>query len=96
MTNNTLQQPTTWKRVRSIKEFSVIVILLVLIIFACVRSPAFLSISNLRTTAIAFACNGIIAIAMTLALVIGGIVLYVGPVLVVSGACTVVVGHSVV
>lgn len=94
MRNQTLKQPTLWKKTRSIKEFSVIVILLILIVFACIMSPAFLSTSNLRTTAIGFSCNGIIAIAMTLALVSGGFDLSVGSVLGFSAACTVVAANS--
>lgn len=70
-----------WKNISSVKEFSIVVILLAMIIFASLVSPAFLSVTNLRTTAVGFACNGIIAIAMTLALVSGGFDLSVGAVL---------------
>ena len=63
------------------KEASIIVILIALIIFASIVSPAFLTATNLRTTAIGFACNGIIAIGMTLALISGGFDLSVGSVL---------------
>ncbi len=66
---------------RSMKEASIIVILIALIIFASIVSPAFLTATNLRTTAIGFACNGIIAIGMTLALISGGFDLSVGSVL---------------
>lgn len=66
---------------RSMKEASIIVILIALIIFASIVSPAFLTATNLRTTAIGFACNGIIAIGMTLALISGGFDLSVGAVL---------------
>ena len=72
---------SVWKNIRSMKEFSVLVILLVLIVFISVLSPAFLTVTNLRTTAIGFSCNAIIAIAMTLALVSGGFDLSVGSVL---------------
>ena len=66
---------------RSMKEASIIVILIALIIFASIVSPAFVTATNLRTTAIGFACNGIIAIGMTLALISGGFDLSVGSVL---------------
>ena len=55
---------SAWKKIRSMKEFSVLVILLVLVVFISVLSPAFLTVTNLRTTAIGFSCNAIIAIAM--------------------------------
>lgn len=88
------KKASLWSRVTSVKEFSVTVILLVLIVFACIMSPAFLSAANLRTTAIGFSCNGIIAIAMTLALVSGGFDLSVGSVLGLSSACTVIIANS--
>lgn len=79
---------------RNMKEFTVISILLILVIFASVVSPAFLSTSNLRTTAIGFSCNGIIAIAMTLALVSGGFDLSVGSVLGLSSICVVSLANA--
>ncbi|MDO4274360.1 MAG: ABC transporter permease [Eubacteriales bacterium] len=85
---------SVWRRVRSIKEFSVLVILLVLIVFISIISPAFLTVTNLRTTAIGFSCNAIIAIAMTLALVSGGFDLSVGSVLGLSAVCVVVLSNN--
>ena len=85
---------SVWKRVRSIKEFSVTIILLLLIIFASAISPSFRSFTNLRTTAIGFSANGIIAIAMTLALVSGGFDLSVGSVLGLSAACVVMLTNG--
>ena len=83
-----------WKRIRSMKEFSVLVILLALVVFISIMSPAFLTVTNLRTTAIGFSCNAIIAIAMTLALVSGGFDLSVGSVLGLSSVCGVVLSNS--
>ena len=83
-----------WKRIRSMKEFSVLVILLALVVFISIMSPAFLTVTNLRTTAIGFSCNAIIAIAMTLALVSGGFDLSVGSVLGLSSGCVVVLSNS--
>lgn len=83
-----------WKRIRSMKEFSVLVILLALVVFISIMSPAFLTVTNLRTTAIGFSCNAIIAIAMTLALVSGGFDLSVGSVLGLSSVCVVVLSNS--
>ena len=85
-----------WKRIRSMKEFSVLVILLALVVFISIMSPAFLTVTNLRTTAIGFSCNAIIAIAMTLALVSGGFDLSVGSVLGLSSVCVVVLSNSCV
>ena len=85
---------SVWKKIRSMKEFSVLVILLVLVVFISVMSPAFLTVTNLRTTAIGFSCNAIIAIAMTLALVSGGFDLSVGSVLGLSAVCVVVLTNN--
>lgn len=85
---------SAWKKIRSMKEFSVLVILLALVIFISVLSPAFLTVTNLRTTAIGFSCNAIIAIAMTLALVSGGFDLSVGSVLGLSAVCVVVLTNG--
>ena len=85
---------SVWKNIRSMKEFSVLVILLVLVVFISVLSPAFLTVTNLRTTAIGFSCNAIIAIAMTLALVSGGFDLSVGSVLGLSAVCVVVLTNN--
>lgn len=87
-------QPSVWKRIRSMKEFSVLVILIALIVFISIMSPAFLTVTNLRTTAIGFSCNAIIAIAMTLALVSGGFDLSVGSVLGLSAVCVVVLTNN--
>ncbi|MDD2960232.1 MAG: ABC transporter permease [Lachnospiraceae bacterium] len=85
---------SVWKKIRSMKEFSVLAILLALIVFISVMSPAFLTVTNLRTTAIGFSCNAIIAIAMTLALVSGGFDLAVGSVLGLSAVSVVVMTNS--
>ena len=84
------EKQSVWKKIRSIKEFSVLVILIILVVFISIMSPAFLTVTNLRTTAIGFSCNAIIAIAMTLALVSGGFDLSVGSVLGLSAVCVVV------
>lgn len=88
------EKSSAWKKIRSMKEFSVLVILIVLVLFISVLSPAFLTVTNLRTTAIGFSCNAIIAIAMTLALVSGGFDLSVGSVLGLSAVCVVVLTNN--
>lgn len=85
---------SVWKKIRSMKEFSVLAILIVLVVFISIMSPAFLTVTNLRTTAIGFSCNAIIAIAMTLAIVSGGFDLSVGSVLGLSAVCVVVLTNN--
>ena len=84
----------TLQKLKSVKELSVAIVLCVLLLFASLISPAFFSGANLKTTAVGFSCNGIIAIAMTLALVSGGFDLSVGSVLGLSSISVVVLSNS--
>lgn len=77
-------------KIRSFKEFNVLMVTIILIIGISIKSPIFLSASNIRTTLIGLACNGIIAIGMTLALVSGGFDLSVGAIMGLSACLTVV------
>ncbi|MGN6715604.1 ABC transporter permease [Anaerocolumna jejuensis] len=77
-------------KIRSFKEFNVLLVTIILIIGISIKSPIFLSASNIRTTLIGLACNGIIAIGMTLALVSGGFDLSVGAIMGLSACLTVV------
>lgn len=79
-----------WDKVRSFKEFNILLVTVVLIIGVSIKSPIFLSASNIRTTLIGLACNGVIAIGMTLALVSGGFDLSVGSIMGLSACLTVV------
>lgn len=77
-------------KIRSFKEFNILIVTLVLIIGVSIKAPIFLSSSNIKTTLIGLACNGIIAIGMTLALVSGGFDLSVGSIMGLSACLTVV------
>lgn len=77
-------------KIRSFKEFNILLVTIVLIIGISIKSPIFLSSSNIRTTLIGLACNGVIAIGMTLALVSGGFDLSVGAIMGLSACLTVV------
>lgn len=77
-------------KIRSFKEFNILLVTLVLIIGVSIKAPIFLSSSNIRTTLIGLACNGIIAIGMTLALVSGGFDLSVGSIMGLAACLTVV------
>ena len=63
---------------------------MVLVALISIKSPIFLTTSNIRTTAIGLSCNGIIAIGMTIALISGGFDLSVGSIMGLSAVLTVV------
>jgi ribose transport system permease protein len=71
------------------REFTLFLIVLACSVVVSIIEPAFLSRINLETTAKAFATSGVIAVAMTVVLVSGGIDLSVGSV---YGLSSVVVG----
>lgn len=78
----------------SIKGFREATVLITIILFSVLLSfiaPNFLTINNIRTTAIGMCADGIIAIAVTVALVAGGLDLSVGSVL---GLSSVVAGSA--
>ncbi len=80
-----------YDKIRSFKEFNILLITVVLIIGISLKSPIFLSASNVRTTLIGLASNGIIAIGMTLALVSGGFDLSVGSIMGLASCLTVLI-----
>jgi len=94
LNKNGLTENLNLQKIKSVKELSVSVVLCVLLLFASLISPAFFSGANLKTTAVGFSCNGIIAIAMTLALVSGGFDLSVGSILGLSSISVVVLANS--
>jgi len=77
-------------KVRNFKELSIVIIIMVLVALISIKSPIFLTTSNIRTTAIGLSCNGIIAIGMTIALISGGFDLSVGSIMGLSAVLTVV------
>jgi ribose transport system permease protein len=94
LNTNRLTGKVNLQSLKSVKELSVAIVLCILLLFASLISPAFFSGANLKTTAVGFSCNGIIAIAMTLALVSGGFDLSVGSVLGLSSISVVVLSNS--
>ncbi len=81
-------------KARKSSLFSVALLLVVSVVAISIISPSFLSQSNLKTTSIGFSCNGIIAIAMTVALISGGFDLSVGAVMGLSAACLLQLSNS--
>lgn len=74
--------------IRSFKESTVIFIIILLCVVISISAPIFLSVDNLKTTAIGLACDGIIGIGMTLSLISGGFDLSVGSVMGLSAVLT--------
>jgi len=66
---------------RGFKETTVILIIILLCVIISISVPVFLSVDNIKTTAIGLASDGIIAIGMTIALIGGGFDLSVGSVM---------------
>ncbi len=76
------------KKIFSIREVSLLLVIIGFSILLSFLSPYFFSVSNLSTTAIGLASDGIIAIGMTVALVLGGFDLSVGSVMALSSVVT--------
>lgn len=72
---------TTFEKLKSYKETTVTLVTVLLIVAVSINSPVFLTSENIKTTAIGLACDGVIAIGMTLALICGGLDLSVGSVM---------------
>lgn len=72
------------ERVFAIRETSIILIILVLIIAMSLFIPSFMTGSNISTTLVGISTDGMMAIGMTIVLVIGGIDLSVGSVMALS------------
>jgi ribose transport system permease protein len=72
----------------AIREMGLLLIIILLMIVLSLASPHFLTASNITTTLIGLATDGIIAVGMTIALVSGGFDLSVGSVLALSGVAT--------
>lgn len=81
----TAEQKSLWARAFASREFSLLVIIVVCCLILSFFTPHFLTVSNLSTTAIGLSADGIIAVGMTVALVLGGFDLSVGSVMALSG-----------
>ena len=78
-----------FNKVKSIREATIFLTILMFSIIISLLAPNFFTIDNLRTTAIGMSSDGIIAIGMTVALVSGGFDLSVGSIM---GASSVIAG----
>lgn len=85
---------STLKKIVSIKEFTVIAITVILIVFASFASTSFLSSANIKATAIGVCINGIVAIAMAICLISGNFDLSVGSILGLSSIVCVLAANS--
>ena len=81
----TTKQKGILSRAFAIREFSLLIIIIGCAILLSFLTPHFLTVPNLTTTAIGLAADGIIAVGMTVALVLGGFDLSVGSVMALSG-----------
>lgn len=78
----------TMKKIFGIREVSLLLVIMGFAVILSFLSPYFFSVSNLSITGIGLASDGIIAIGMTVALVLGGIDLSVGSVMALSSVVT--------
>lgn len=76
------------KKVFGAREISLFLIIISFGILLSLLSPYFFSVTNISTTAIGLAGEGIIAVGMTAVLVLGGFDLSVGSVMALSGVVT--------
>jgi ribose transport system permease protein len=74
-----------FKRLFAIREFTLVLIIVGFGIVLSCLTPHFFSVANISTTAIGLSSDGIIAVGMTVALVLGGFDLSVGSVMALSG-----------
>lgn len=77
-----------WKKAMSFRETTLVLIILAVAVIISILSPSFLTKSNLTTTAIGLSADGIIAIGMTVAIVLGGFDLSVPGTFALSGVIT--------
>jgi ribose transport system permease protein len=75
-------------RLTNVKEFNILIVLLILCAFLSVRSEFFLTSDNLLGVGRAFSLTAIVAIGQTMVIITGGIDLSVGSVLAFSGIST--------
>lgn len=81
MERKSKESVSLFDRIRSYKESTVIIVVIVLFIAVSIFKPIFLSAENMKTTFIGMACDGIIGIGMTIALISGGLDLSVGSIM---------------
>ncbi len=79
-----VQNDSAFKRLMHAKETPVFIILILICVVLSILTPTFLTSTNILTTLVGMSANGIVAIAMTIILAMGGIDLSVGSVMCLS------------
>jgi ribose transport system permease protein len=74
-----------WKSLTSIRETTVIMIIVMMVLVLSILSPHFLTRENIVSTAIGLSADGIITVGMTIVLISGGFDFSVGSVMSLSG-----------
>lgn len=80
---------TVFDKVKTFKELTISISIVILIIGISIKSPVFLSAANIKTTALGLSTTGIIAIGVTIALIGGAFDLSVGSIMGLSAVLTV-------
>jgi ribose transport system permease protein len=75
-------------RITQYREFILVIVIVIGAIIVTFINPAFMTVINLRAMALSFAPTGIIALAMAVVLISGGLDLSVGSIFALSGAVT--------
>ena len=83
-TTKKVGQDSFLKRLMHAKETPVFIILILICVILSILTPTFLTSTNIMTTLVGMSATGIVAIAMTIILVMGGIDLSVGSVMCLS------------
>jgi len=84
-TGKSTSQQSVWRRLLGVREFAIMLVILVVSVSLALTSNAFLSASNMSAVAIGLVTDGMIAIGMTMVLITGGFDLSVGSVLALAG-----------
>ncbi len=89
--NSTVKSALAYfKNILKFREINVFCIILIVVLIVSIVNPKFLSFSNMRSIAMSVSTDGLLAIGLTLALILGGIELSVGGV---SAMTCVIVGY---
>ena len=88
--NNSKNILSCLKRILKFREMNVFLIIVFVVVIVSIVNPRFMSFSNMRSIALSVSTDGLLAIGLTLALILGGIELSVGGV---SAMTCVIVGY---
>lgn len=80
-----LARPSVLRKLTAIREFTIAMVIVGLIIILTILSPTFLSVDNIISTLLSIVMMAIVSVGMTVALVSGGFDLSVGSVMSMSG-----------